>query len=308
MSRAAASLALAAAALLGGCPGPLRPDPPAGRAERSEGEAHTRPAPRPAPPAPAAPVEERADERTASEPFAPTPLVTLPGGVFRPMLQAGAPTVSVEPFALERHAVTNRQFLAFAQENPGWRRSQVKALFAGPSYLQHWGGDLALGSADPEAPVVNVSWFAARAYARWCGRRLPTLAEWEYAAAAGETSADGRSEPGFARRILAWYARPSRTIGQVGSASQNVYGLTDLHGLVWEWVDDFNTALVTGESRSDGALDRNLFCGSGALRAADPSDYAAFMRFAFRSSLKAPYAIKNLGFRCAADASLERAP
>jgi formylglycine-generating enzyme required for sulfatase activity len=70
-------------------------------------------------------------------------------------------------------------------------------------------------------------------------------------------------------------------------------------GSVWEWIEDFDGALVS--SRSSDAADSNLFCGAG-VRAADASDYGGFLRFSFRSSLKAAYALKNLGFRCARDA------
>jgi formylglycine-generating enzyme required for sulfatase activity len=74
-----------------------------------------------------------------------------------------------------------------------------------------------------------------------------------------------------------------------------------LHGLVWEWVADFNTAMVTGDARGDTGLDRQLFCGSGSQGARDVQNYPAFMRYAFRSSLKASYCVHNLGFRCAKD-------
>jgi formylglycine-generating enzyme required for sulfatase activity len=59
--------------------------------------------------------------------------------------------------------------------------------------------------------------------------------------------------------------------------------------------------MVTGESRADTGLERDLFCGAGALGAADTSDYAAFMRAALRSSLKANNTTTSLGFRCARD-------
>jgi formylglycine-generating enzyme required for sulfatase activity len=88
----------------------------------------------------------------------------------------------------------------------------------------------------------------------------------------------------------------------VRSTFRNVFGIWDMHGLVWEWVSDFNTALVTGESRADSGLDRQLFCGSGSSGASDFSDYAAFMRYAYRSSLRGNYTVANLGFRCAEDA------
>jgi formylglycine-generating enzyme required for sulfatase activity len=70
---------------------------------------------------------------------------------------------------------------------------------------------------------------------------------------------------------------------------------------VWELVDDFNTALVTGESRGDSQLDDSLFCGAGAASSVDPSDYAAFMRYALRTSYQAHYTMTSMGFRCAND-------
>ncbi|MFA5057787.1 MAG: SUMF1/EgtB/PvdO family nonheme iron enzyme, partial [Opitutaceae bacterium] len=84
-----------------------------------------------------------------------------------------------------------------------------------------------------------------------------------------------------------------------GSGRPNFYGARDLLDLVWEWVDDFNSAMVTGDSRGAGAA--GLFCGSGATGSRDPSDYAAFMRTGYRSSLRANYTVPNLGFRCAQD-------
>lgn len=84
----------------------------------------------------------------------------------------------------------------------------------------------------------------------------------------------------------------------VGSIYKNIYGVWDLHGLIWEWVEDFNSIFVTGESREDGNFNKNLFCGSGGLNGANKEDYAAYMRFAFRSSLKGNSSVWNLGFRC----------
>jgi formylglycine-generating enzyme required for sulfatase activity len=81
----------------------------------------------------------------------------------------------------------------------------------------------------------------------------------------------------------------------------NYFGVYDLHGLVWEWVADFNTAMVTGDARADSGLDRQLFCGSGSEGAKDRNNFPAFMRYGFRSSLKASYTVHNLGFRCAKD-------
>ena len=233
-----------------------------------------------------------------------TELITIPSGIHLPLYPGKDEPAQFEvaSFQMEAHQVTNQQFLAFVWAEPKWRRSKVPALFTDAGYLRHWDGDLKFDEALADSPATHVSWFAARAYAKWAGRRLPTLAEWEYVAAASENAPFGREEPGYNQAILTWYSRPlPPVLPPAAQGTPNYYGVLNLHGLVWEWVDDYNTALVTGESRGDSGLDRNLFCGSGSIGVADPSDYAAFMRFAFRSSLEANYAVTNLGFRCASN-------
>lgn len=221
-----------------------------------------------------------------------------------PARRVPAPEVRVGAFVMDVHPVTNGEFLAFVRAHPEWRRSRVKRLFADASYLQHWKGDLELGpGAPPASPVVHVSWFAARAFARARDARLPTVDEWEYVAAASETARDATREPAFQDRLRAWYSRPTADpLPAVGSTYRNMYGIEDMHGLVWEWTLDFNSALVTGESRADASIERTLYCGAGAVGATDFENYAAFMRYAFRSSLQARYCVANLGFRCARDA------
>jgi formylglycine-generating enzyme required for sulfatase activity len=81
----------------------------------------------------------------------------------------------------------------------------------------------------------------------------------------------------------------------VVSSRPNFYGARGLLGLVWEWVEDFNTAMVNTEA---GA---GLYCAAGAANVKDTGDYAAFMRLALRSSLKANNTTGGLGFRCARD-------
>lgn len=236
-------------------------------------------------------------------PAAPDGLALVPAGSYAPLLRtADEPErIAVPAFLLEERPVTNAEFLEFVRAHPAWRRSRVSRLFAEAGYLSHWAGDLELGAAaDPAAPVVRVSWFAARAYAKAQGRRLPTTAEWERAAAAGVATENGATEPGFSAAILRWLARPTpERLAAAGSGRPNLHGVRDLHGLVWEWVDDFSTAMTTGESRADAGLERNLFCGAGAASARNASDYPAFMRAGLRSSLRANYTVPNLGFRCA---------
>ena len=208
--------------------------------------------------------------------------------------------VSVDAFWMAEDPVTNQQYLTFVKDNPEWQRSHVSPLFASEAYLHHWESDTSLGSALPEQPVTYVSWFAAQAYARWAGARLPTVAEWEYVAGASRTSPDGRSDPDFLARVLAvTNSPPSGELATTGNSTPNYWGVRDMHGLVWEWTSDFNSALVTGESRGDSGLDRKLFCGAGVIGASDFTDYAAFLRFSFRGGLSASYAGSRLGFRIA---------
>lgn len=230
-------------------------------------------------------------------------MVRVPAGEYRPLLkQAGEPgIVAVAAFEIDERPVTNGEFLEFVRENPKWARSRVSSLFADTGYLAHWASDLELGERAPaEAPVVRVSWFAARAYAAWKGKRLPTTAEWERVAAVGFTTENGATEREYRAFVLGWFSKPTpEPLPAAGVARANLLGVRDMAGLVWEWVSDFNTALVSGESRGDTDQDRNLFCGAGAVSARDLENYPAFMRAGFRSSLRANYVVPNLGFRCA---------
>ena len=253
--------------------------------------------------APPAPISNSKSE--ISNATLPSGMIALPTGIYVPLQRTlkDAAQINVAAFLLDERPVTNAEFLAFVAAHPKWQRSHVSPLFADSSYLENWAGDLTLGDRAPErAPVVRVSWFAARAYARWAGKRLPLTAEWEFAASAGYTGLDGKNDEPLKRDLYAWLARPVPAIhAAVTTAKANFYGVRGLHGLVWEWVDDFNTAMVTGESRADSGLERDLFCGAGSVGAKDTTDYAAFMRQALRSSLKANNTTSSLGFRCAKD-------
>ncbi|MES1169032.1 MAG: formylglycine-generating enzyme family protein [Oleiharenicola lentus] len=193
----------------------------------------------------------------------PPGMRTIPAGSYAPLQRTlkEAAAVAVPAFLLDERPVTNAEYLAFVAANPKWRRSEVSRLFADSSYLAHWAAELDPGAAAPPgAPVVRVSWFAARAYARWAGKRLPTTAEWELAAAAGYDRPDGKNDEALNRDLYAWLARPVPAVhADAAAARPDFHGVRGLHGLVWEWVDDFNTAMVTGESRGDSGLERDLF-------------------------------------------------
>lgn len=221
----------------------------------------------------------------------------MPGGLYSAPSVAGANVVPVAPFLLDERPVTNAEFLAFVTREERWRRSRAPRAFADAGYLSSWAGDLALGEALPDQPVTFVSWFAASAYCESVGKRLPTEAEWELAANPPLESAAARAEA--KRRILAFYARPRGPLPRAGSSPPNDYGLRDLHGIIWEWIADWDAGRASDGGGAAGGDDR--FCGAGSEGASDPQDYATFMRFAFRASLEPSYALHHLGFRCARD-------
>ncbi len=227
----------------------------------------------------------------------------LPGGQFRSALAlADAPQGSpVARFVMMEMPVTNQQFLEFVRANPRWQRDRVPTALAEPRYLSHWDGPTRLGNRSlPDGPVVWVSWFAADAYCRAGGARLPTWSEWEYAAAADATRRDARSDPAWRERILEWYAEPSvAVLPAVGTDAPNAYGVRDLHGLVWEWVEDYSALLVSADNREQGDPDELRFCGAGAISASDRESYAVLMRVAMLSALEGANATANVGFRCA---------
>jgi formylglycine-generating enzyme len=238
-----------------------------------------------------------------AKPLTPPGMALVPAGRYTPLFRGEnePKEITIPAFLVDVHPVTNAEFLEFVRAHPKWRRSQVKRLFADTDYLKSWAGDLKLGTnVLTNAPVTHVSWFAAKAFAAWKSKRLPTVAEWEYAAAASATRSDGENDPEFAREIRRWYSTPTpERVSAVGTRRANFYGIHDLHGLVWEWVADFSTAMVTGDARGDTGLDRQLFCGAGSQGAKDTANFPAFMRYGFRSSLKASYTVHNLSFRCA---------
>ena len=235
-------------------------------------------------------------------------MVTLPKGQLTPFWsqpQKGSgivEAVEIQSFQTMSAPVTNAEFQAFLRKNSEWTKAKVRRIFAEKGYLEQFENDFRLKkSIRPDSPVTFVSWFAARAYCDYYQMRLPTVLEWEFMGIANETKANASRDPDFLQAILNWYSEPKKTGGlsAVRQGRPNFYGIYDLHSLIWEWVEDFNSNLQGGEGRGEGALNKDLFCGAGGASGANKEDYAAYMRFAFRSSLKGSSTVWNLGFRCA---------
>jgi formylglycine-generating enzyme len=226
---------------------------------------------------------------------------TVPAGTLTSVLASDADTapIAVPGFAMRVTPVTQGELQRFVLAHPQWQRGRIARTFADAGYLQDWRSPTTLADlAAQQRPATHVSWFAAQAFCEDEGGRLPTWTEWEYTAAADATRADARGDPAWLARILAWYARPASSPLPAVGGEANLYGVRDLHGLVWEWVDDFNALLVSPDSRAGDDPDRLKFCGAGAINLQDRRNYAVLMRIALLSSLNASDSTASLGFRC----------
>lgn len=228
----------------------------------------------------------------------------IPGGTMKTLLPPDGKqaAVTVRDFSMRVLPVTQREFAQFVLRQPQWRKTRAaNSTLADSQYLKSWPSDTELGAAQALLPVTDISWFAADAYCTSEGARLPTWHQWEYAAAADDKRTDARSDPVWRGRILAWYGQTSRALPAVGLTARNVYGIQDLHGVIWEWVDDFGALMVSGDNRTQGDPDTLQFCGAGALSATDRENYPVLMRIAMLSAMGAASTNRNLGFRCVKD-------
>jgi len=228
-------------------------------------------------------------------------MILIPKGVYNTFfISKSKKPIQVASFLMDETAVTNAEFLEFVKANPSWRKSKINRLFADKNYLSHWDSDLEIGESKKNiynSPVVNVSWFAAQAYCNWKQKRLPTLAQWELAGSAAPKNVKYTSVASY---ILHWYEKPALPVlPNIKTTYINSYGLFDMHGLIWEWAFDFNSFIGSTDSRNTTNDDQNLFCAGASINVTNRDDYAAFLRYSFRGSLKGNYCISSLGFRCA---------
>jgi len=227
--------------------------------------------------------------------------VSFPG-VFEDEVPDHAVTVS--DFRMDRHEVTNARFADFVARHPEWSRAQIPALLHNGRYLEHWeNGQPPLAKASH--PVVNVTWHAAQAFCLEAGGRLPTEAEWEYAARAGrDLEFPWGDEPPSTLRANYAAGRVNDTVA-VGSYPPNPSGLYDMAGNVWEFTLDAWKPGYSADPQTDpivgGAIPSDLRTVQGrrVLRGASFGGGVVNLRTRWRDSHEVLNAVAFVGFRCA---------
>ena len=199
------------------------------------------------------------------------------------------------PFALGRAPITFADYDRFAEATGAERP-----------------GDEGWGRGD--RPVINVSWDDAHSYAKWLGEmtgnsyRLPSEAEWEYAARAGTTTRYALPLPAgsddIANRNLAncngcgseWDGEQTAPVGRFKA---NNWGLQDMQGNVWEWTEDcWHDNYVGAPDDGRAWLKENGGdCGPRVVRGGSVNDVPGFLRSASRDGDFTEYSSDDVGFR-----------
>ncbi len=249
-------------------------------------------------------------------------MVLIPAGEFEMGRADGttderpAHTVYVDAFYMDIYEVTNAQYKKFVDANPQWQKDQIARRLHDGTYLRPWSGnDYPPGRGD--YPVNYVSWYAAMAYAKWAGKRLPTEAEWEKAAR-GALVSKAYSWGDTIDVTHANHARYINDIVSVGQYAPNGYGLYDMVGNVWEWcLDEYDSDFYVESPRINpfsggeptAVIDNFLNSDTPhVFRGGCWSDNGLFVRVDNRDSGIPMYASAFGGFRCVKPVLLQQKP
>lgn len=223
--------------------------------------------------------------------------------------------VRLDSFYLDKTEVTNAAFKRFLDKNPAWRKGKIPSEFHNGKYLQDW-SDTNFPAGKAEHPVTFVSWHAAVAYCQSLNKRLPTEAEWEYAARGGLFGKQfpwGDEMPDKTRANFGASEIGSAT--KVGSYAPNGYGLFDMAGNVWEFLADEwrkypeNATLAVNPVAGGDFFPGDSFRLVKTRRAVRGGSYgggAVNLRVTYRDSHLPENAGDHVGFRCAQNAPAKR--
>lgn len=234
--------------------------------------------------------------------------------------------VSVKSFWMDSHEVTVAEFAEFV-EATGYKTEAEKFGWSGVFDLEtkEWtrGGGATWQNPEgdgkkppPDEPVTQISWNDANEYAKWAGKRLPTEAEWEYAARGGlaeKTYAWGDDLRPDGKPVANWWQGtfPEKNTVEdgflkravVGSFAPNGYGLYDMAGNVWEWTADWYAADYYARSPKKNpkgiANGQEKAMRGGSWMCAE--NFCSNYRVAGRSSATPDTGLNNIGFRCVKD-------
>lgn len=216
-------------------------------------------------------------------------------------------TVFLNEFYIDQYSVTNAQYKAFLDANPQWSRHEISKKYCDVDYLKHWRWNN-YPSGEADYPVVNVSWYAAMAYAQWRGKRLPTEAEWEKAARGGLIS---KQYP-YGNSLDSTQANYDWNEGHTTPVTKypsNGYELYDMCGNVWEWcLDKYEKNYyrnspsrnpIAGENTIDQLNGNFLEIESNrVLRGGSWRIPALLVRTAKRNAESPWFSLNVIGFRC----------
>ena len=147
-------------------------------------------------------------------------------------------------------------------------------------------------------PVIHVSWYAARHYCNYVGKRLPSEAEWEIAARAGTEGAYSVEGGAEFLEDYAWFRENSgRTIHTTAQKISNPNGLFDIHGNAWEWVYDWFGIYTTDNASNPQGPEIGKY---RVLRGGSWSNPPEYLRSTMRRDALPTSTSNNIGFRCAA--------
>jgi len=236
--------------------------------------------------------------------------------------------VVVDSFYIDAREVTNAQFARFAEttghvtesERLGWSGVFEPALSqwtrSDGANWRHPNGPGSSHEDMPEFPAVHLSWDDAASYCAWRGARLPTEAEFEYAARGGARNTryawGNELAPGGMHQANPWQGQfPYQDraldgypgLAPAGQFPPNGYGLYDMTGNVWEWVHDWYAPgyFANSPARNPRGPDRGtqkVHRGGSWLCS---ENYCRGYRLAARMMTPPDSGLNNLGFRCAAD-------